>query len=65
MELVTESVYQHYLSCLLKGDRTRCSEIVVDLTKAERWTAEQDVLCRLAGNPPRIQIDDLSAFRRR
>jgi methanogenic corrinoid protein MtbC1 len=35
MELTTESVYRRYLSCLLKGDRTQCGEIVADLLKAE------------------------------
>jgi methanogenic corrinoid protein MtbC1 len=35
MELTPESVYQRYLSCLLEGDRTQCSEIVDDLMKAE------------------------------
>jgi methanogenic corrinoid protein MtbC1 len=35
MELTTDSVYRRYLTCLLKGDRTQCSEIVADLLKAK------------------------------
>ncbi|MBC8870474.1 MAG: cobalamin B12-binding domain-containing protein [Planctomycetes bacterium] len=35
MEPTTDSVYRRYLACLLKGDRTQCSEIVAELLEAK------------------------------
>jgi methanogenic corrinoid protein MtbC1 len=34
MDPITDSVYRRYLSCLLKGDRTQCREIVAGLLEA-------------------------------
>jgi signal transduction histidine kinase len=34
MDLITDSVYRRYLSCLLEGDRTQCRGIVTELLEA-------------------------------